>query len=135
MDKLLFQIPRRITGKYQCYFVRETAYVRLPAYSEIEILADVSDFVHENQIYNNIILEGVELQIMNVMVAHAVVTLGVSVPIRVMNPTDQPVTLYKGTRIAHLTEVEEVDDGSMLTSSVQYNRDISSCCVIQGNCC
>ena len=66
----------------------------------MEILADVSDFVHENQMY---ILEGVELQTTNVMVAHAVVTPGVSVPVRVMNPTDQPVTLYKGTRIAQLT--------------------------------
>ena len=104
-------------------FVRVTANVRLPAYSEIEILADVSDFVHENQMY---ILEGVELQTMNVMVAHAVVTPGVSVSVRVMNPTDQPVTLYKGTRIAHLTEVEEVDNGSMLICSVQCNGDISS---------
>ena len=52
-------------------FVRVTANVRLPAYSEIEILADVSDFVHENQMY---ILESVELQTMNVMVACAVVT-------------------------------------------------------------
>ena len=71
------------------------------------------------------ILEGVELQTINVMVARAVVTPGVSVPVRVMNPTDQPVTLYKGTRIAHLTEVEEVDD-SMLISCVQCNGDISS---------
>ena len=60
------------------------------------------------------------------MVARAVVTPGVSVPVRVMNPTDQSVTLYKGTRIAHLIEVEEVDDDSMLISSVQCNRDISS---------
>ena len=43
-----------------------------------------------------------------------------------MNPTDQSVTLYKGTRIARLTEVEEVDDGSMLISSVQCNGDVSS---------
>ena len=104
-------------------FIRVTANVRLPVYSEMEILADVSDFVHENQMY---ILEGVELQTTNVMVARAVVTPGVSVPVHVMNPTDQPVTLYKGTRIAHLTEVEEVDDGPMLISSVQCNGDISS---------
>ena len=104
-------------------FVRVTANVRLPAYSEMEILADVSDFVHENQMY---ILEGVKLQTMNVMVARAVVTPGVSVPVRVMNPTDQLVTLYKGTRIGRLTEVEEVDDGSMLISSVQCNGDVSS---------
>ena len=89
----------------------------------LEVLADVGDFVHENQTY---ISEGVELQTTYVMVACAVVTPGVSVPVRVMNPTNQLVILYKGTRIAHLTEVEEVDDGSMLISSVQCNRDISS---------
>ena len=90
-------------------FVRVTANVRLPAYSEMEILADVDDFVHENQTY---ILEGDELQTTNVLVACAVVTPGVSVPVCVMNPTHQPVILYKDT--AHLTEVKEVDDGSML---------------------
>ena len=51
-------------------------------------------------------LEGVESLTSNVMVARAVVTPGVSVPVRVMNPTDQPVTLYKGAKIVHLLEIE-----------------------------
>ena len=74
--------------KTSVLFVRVTANVRLPAYSEMKILAHVSDFVHENQTY---ILEGVELQTMDMMVARTVVTPGVSVPVHVMNPTDQPV--------------------------------------------
>ena len=92
------------------------------AYSEMEILVDASDLVQRNQMY---ILEGVELQTTNVMVACAVVSPGVSVPVCVMNLTDQPVTLYKGIRIAHLTKVDEVNDGSMLVSSVQYDKDMS----------
>jgi len=103
-------------------FVRVAANVRLPAYSEMEILADVGDFVQENQTY---ILEGIELKTTSMMVARAIVTPGVSVPVRVMNPTDQPVNLYKGTRIAHLTEVGEVDDNPVLVSSVQHGEHVS----------
>ena len=54
-----------------------------------------------------------------IMVARAVVTSGESVPVRVTNPTNQPVTLYKSTRIAELTEIEEVDDSSTRVASVQ----------------
>ena len=60
------------------------------------------------------------------MVARAVVTPGVSVPVRVMNPTDQPVTLYKGTKIAHLSEVEAVSDDSVLVSSIQQSKGVST---------
>ena len=41
------------------------------------------------------------------MVARAVVRAGTCVPVRVLNPTDQDVILYKGTRIAALAEAEE----------------------------
>ena len=43
------------------------------------------------------------------MVAHAVLKPGESVPICVMNPTNQPVTLCKATRIAELTKIKEVN--------------------------
>ena len=59
------------------------------------------------------------------MVACAVVLPGVSVPVRVMNPTNQPVTLYKSSRMAHLTEVDGMNGGSMLISSVQDDKDMS----------
>ena len=104
-------------------FVRVTANVLLPAYSEMEILADTGDFIQEDHPY---MLEGVESSTSNVMVARAVVTPGVSVPVRVMNPTDQPVTLYKGTKIAHLSEVEAVSDDSVLISSIQQSKGVST---------
>ena len=54
-----------------------------------------------------------------VTVACAVVTSGESIPVRVINPINQPVTLYKGTRIAELTEIEEVGNSSTRVASVQ----------------
>ena len=36
-----------------------------------------------------------------------------------MDPTDQPVTLYRRTRIAQLAEIEEVEDSPVMVSSVQ----------------
>ena len=102
--------------KIPVLFVRVTANIKLPAYSEMEILAELSDLTQSNQTY---ILEERNMQNEGIMVARAVVTSGESVPVRVMNPTNQPVTLYKGTRIAELTEIEEVDDSSTRVASVQ----------------
>jgi len=65
--------------------VRVAANVRIPSYSEIEIMADVSGGYQENLIYA---LESVELKSNSVMVAHAAVRAGVSVLMCVMNPTD-----------------------------------------------
>ena len=49
--------------------MRVAANVGLPG--KLKILADVGDLAKENQMY---ILEGIELQSTNVMVAHATVT-------------------------------------------------------------
>ena len=97
-------------------FVRVTANIKLPAYSEMEILAELSDLTQSNQTY---VLEERNMQNEGIMVARAVVTSGESVPVRVMNPTNQSVTLYKGTRIAELTEIEEVNDSSTRVALVQ----------------
>ena len=97
-------------------FVRVITDTKLPAYSEMEIMAEVSDLTQSNQTYA---LEERNMQNEGIMVARAVVTSGESVPVHVMNPTNQPVTLYKGTRIAELTEIEEVDDSSTRVASVQ----------------
>ena len=103
-------------NKTPVLFVRVTANIKLPAYSEMEILAELSDLTQSNQTY---VLEERNMQNEGIMVARAVVTSGESVPVRVMNPTNQPVTLYKGTRIVELTEIEEVDDSSTRVASVQ----------------
>ena len=98
-------------------FVRVTANVKIPSYSEMEILANVGDLAQSNQTY---VLEDMDMLNSDVMVAHAVIIPGESIPIRVMNPTNQPVTLYRGTRIAQLVEIEEVEDSPVMVSSVQH---------------
>ena len=59
------------------------ANVRIPSYSELELMADVSGGVQPDQVY---VLEGIERQSNNVMVARAVVGAGTCVPVRVLNP-------------------------------------------------
>ena len=69
-------------------------------------------------------LEGIEMQSNRVMVAWAVVTAGNCVPVRLLNPIDQDIILYKGTRIAALAEVEE-SDNSVHVSTVQKTEGVS----------
>ena len=49
---------------------------------------------------------------------------GNCVPVRLLNPTDQDIILYKGTRIAALAEVEE-PDSSVHVSTVQETEGVS----------
>ena len=98
-------------------FVRVTANVKIPAYSEMEILADVGDLAQRNQTY---VLEDMNIQNSDVIVARAEIISRESIPVRVINPTNQPVTLYRGTRIAQLAEIEEMDDSPVMVSSVQH---------------
>ena len=83
----------------------------------MEILADEGDLAQRNQTY---VLEDMNIQNSDVMVACAVIIPGESIPVHVMNPTDQPVTLYRGTRIVQLAEIEEVEDSPVMVSSVQH---------------
>ena len=54
-------------------FVRVTANVKIPAYSEMEILADVGDLAQRNQTY---VLGDMNIQNSDVMVARAVIIPG-----------------------------------------------------------
>ena len=101
--------------------VKVAANVRIPSYGELELMADVSSEVQHDQVY---VLEGIKMQSNRVMVARAVVTAGNCVPVRVLNPTDQDIILYKGTRIAALVEVEE-PDSSVYVSTVQETEGVS----------
>ena len=102
--------------------VRVGANVRIPSYSVMEIMADVTGSYKDNQVC---VLEGIELQSNSVMVASAAIRAGVSVPMHVMNPTDQDITLYKGTRIATLTEAVDPDT-SVQISSLQRTESVSA---------
>ena len=75
--------------------------MRIPSYIEIEIMVDVTGSYKDNEVH---VLDGIELQPNSGMVACAAIRTGASVSMCVMNPTDQDITLYRGTRIATLTE-------------------------------
>ena len=76
--------------------------IRIPAFSELEILAQVKG--DGSHCY---ILEG-NLKNSDLLVARAVVMPGEVVPVRLMNPTGGSINLYSGASVAVLSEVAEV---------------------------
>ena len=84
-------------------FVRVVANSRIPSFSEMEILGTVVGEAPDK----TYLLQS-QLKDSDVMIATAAVTPGDLIPMRVMNPTDQLVMLYKGTKVASLCRVEEV---------------------------
>ena len=78
--------------------------VRVPSFSEVEILAQTKgDGSHCYMLES-------KLQNSDLLVARAVVTLGETVPVRLLNPTGSSINLYSGARIAVLSEFMEIVD-------------------------
>ena len=76
--------------------------IRIPAFSELEILAQVKgDGSHCYMLEGN-------LKNSDLLVARAVVMPGEVVPVRLMNPTGGSINLYSGASVAVLSEVAEV---------------------------
>ena len=81
--------------------------VHLPAYSEMEMMANTP---HNGEAGVWMVEEKTGKR-SPIMVARAVIEpRGGEVPVRLLNPTDQPVTLHKGTQIATLDMVEAPTD-------------------------
>ena len=79
--------------------ISETLWV--PAHSEMEVLANVA----QPEAPGTWIMEG---DATPVMVARSLLdSPGAQIPVWLMNPSDQPVTLYKGKKITTLEPVEE----------------------------
>ena len=75
--------------------------LQVPAYSEMEVMANMA----QPKAPGTWIMEG---DATPVMVARSLLdSPNTQIPVRLMNPSDQPVTLYKGKRIATLEPVEE----------------------------
>ena len=100
-------------------FVRVVANSRIPSFSEMEILGTVVGEAPDK----TYLLQS-QLKDSDLMIATAVVTPGGLIPMRVKNPTGQPVMLYKGTKVASLCGVEEV-------VSCQQSLPVSA---VHGNC-
>ena len=53
------------------------------------------------------------LQNSDLLVARAIVTLGKTVPVRLLNPTGSSINLYSGARVAVLSEVMKIEDNRL----------------------
>jgi len=97
--------------------------VRIPSLSELEISAQVRGHTANT---NSCMLEG-NMKNSDVMVARAVIAPGSTVPVRLLNPTGEPVNLYSGSKIALLSEVLEVTD-SHLERETENMTAVSNVC-------
>ncbi|XP_065900680.1 uncharacterized protein [Dysidea avara] len=109
--------------KSSCVFsVKVQDNVRIPSYSEMEILACVnwctqnlsSCYVLESNLRNS-----------DLFVARALVKGGSSVFIRLLNPTGKPVTLYSGANVATLSEAVEIVDNNKSVNGINLDSGIS----------
>ena len=109
--------------KSSCVFsVKVQDNVRIPSYSEMEILACVnwctqnlsSCYVLESNLRNS-----------DLFVARALVKGGSSVFIRLLNPTGKPVTLYSGANVATLSEAVEIVDNHKSVNGINLDSGIS----------
>ena len=90
--------------------------VRIPSFSELEILAQV-----RGDGGNNCYMLESNLQNSDLLVARAVVTPGDVVPVRLLNPTGKSITLYSGASVAVLSEVVDIGDNPSEEHNVMEN--------------
>ena len=89
--------------------------VRVPSYSEMEILLEVKGCTPNNS--SCYVLES-NLQNSDIMVARALVTPNEFVPVRLLNPTGESIVLYSGANVAVMSEISEVTDDGLVPVSV-----------------
>uniref|UniRef100_A0A1X7UL60 Uncharacterized protein n=1 Tax=Amphimedon queenslandica TaxID=400682 RepID=A0A1X7UL60_AMPQE len=82
--------------------------VNIPPYSELETLSSVNDFSSQ---VGDWLLEDSLLgsKRINATTARAIITPNSHVVVRLINPTDTPVTIYKSTRVASITKLPQVN--------------------------
>ena len=102
------------------FLVKVVDNVRVPSYSEMEIMAKVkgctlsqgSYYVLENNLHNS-----------EVIVARALVTPDEFVPVRLLNPTDKPIVIYSGANVAIMSEISEVKSDDFVSVSAISQQD------------
>ena len=92
--------------------------VRIPACSEIEVMARAEISRMEADSW---LLEATTDRI-PVMVAHAIVKPSEGVPVRLMNPRSESVSLQKGLRIASVSAIEEASIGGLHDASTTITK-------------
>ena len=101
----MFPAPDPLAESDHVLSVKVIDNVRIPSFSELEILAQV-----KGDGGNNCYMLESNLQNLDLLVARAVVTPGNVVPVRLLNPTGKLITLYSGASVAVLSEVVDIVD-------------------------
>ena len=102
------------------FLVKVADNVRVPSYSEMEIVAKVkgctlpqgSCYVLENNLHNS-----------EVIIARALVTPDEFVQVRLLNPTDKPIVIYSGANVAIISEISEVKGDDLVSVSAISQQD------------
>ena len=80
--------------------------IRIPSFSELEVMADTTG-VMARGLGHSYLLEPIASTKLPVQAAWALVAPSASrIPVRLLNPSTQPVTVHKGTKIAFLEEAD-----------------------------
>ena len=100
----------------------------LPPLSEIEVLAKLQAEVTASN-HGSVCLVEALPRPTPIVVANALVTPLVNnemttVPIRLVNPTTEPVTLHKGSAVAH---VAQLDSSAMIANTVDSDTEFQAC--------
>ena len=94
-------VTQRVTAKPGVFLVKM---VKIPPASEMEVMA-AADIIDPHQDW---VLEGEQRVKLPIMMARAVVRpVEGRMPVRILNLGTETVTIYSGTRIAHLERIEE----------------------------
>ena len=98
--------------------------IRIPSFSELEVMADTTG-VMARGLGHSYLLEPIASTKLPVQAAWALVAPSASrIPVQLLNPSTQPVTVHKGTKIAFLEEVvisPILDGGKTNVSSLSEN--------------
>ena len=91
--------------------------IRIPSFSELEVMADTTG-VMARGLGHSYLLEPIASTKLPVQAARALVAPSASrIPVRLLNPSTQPVTVHKGTKIAFLEEA----DGLVISPVLETN--------------
>ena len=104
--------------------------LQIPPLSEVELMAPTSLIQADKPPSSCAFLAETANRRSPIVVANAIVASQAKesqelvVPIRLLNPSSQTVTIYKGTKIAHITSIME----SQLISNVNLTRQCNEAC-------
>ena len=107
--------------------------LHLPPSSEIEVMAKVQEPAPTTGTW---IVEGAATTRMPIRVAHGLVHVrGDEVPVRLLNPSTEPIVIHKGTRIATMEQVHPAELSSVRTAMPANEHSTLRDCSVREETC